>query len=178
MGNSMENHPIWDLYGEFRTARLNVKYHAALLRRYQLINFWVELILALSASSSVASLWFWKTATGSIISKILGIITALLAVAKPLLKITEKLGEIEKTLQGYKALEHDFQHLVIAVRQDQTYDKKHQKRLHELLENKGKIIKSSRVTTSSKRLQLVCEHEVLQELHVDSFYLPPETYDV
>ncbi len=81
------NHPVWDVYDLYRTARLNVCYYSTKLNRFQSYNFLIEITLAITASSSaVAALWFWEHPVGEIVWKILGVISALLAVSKPILK--------------------------------------------------------------------------------------------
>ena len=84
-------HPVWDIYDEYRTARLNVKINEYLLSNYKRWNFLVEFILALTASSSVASFWFWGSETGQIVWKYLFVITAILAVLKPMLNLSGKI---------------------------------------------------------------------------------------
>jgi hypothetical protein len=178
MSNFGAHHPVWDVYDEYRTARLNVKYHEGLLRRYQMLNFWIELLLAVTApSSAIAGLWFWNTPVGSYAWKSLGVITAVLALARPLLKLTDRMQAIEETLAGYKALDQDFRCLSIAIHQDRKYEKRHQKRFQELLERKKAVVTSSRLKGSCTKLQLTCEEAVLRELPVDELYIPAEDED-
>jgi len=46
------NHPVWSLYDEIRTARLNVKYYGRRLEFLERRNFAFELILLASAPTS------------------------------------------------------------------------------------------------------------------------------
>lgn len=169
------DHPVWDVYDQYRTTRLNIKYHAYLLRKYKRINFWLEMILAISApTSAVAGLWFWETEIGAISWRFFGVITAFVAVAKPLLKISDKIKNIEEILVGYKSLHHDLQSVTIMIRQEQKYDKFIKKRFYELLDKKKELITTSRVETIDKKLQSTCEREVLLELPVESFFIPED----
>lgn len=172
---AVSNHPVWDVYDQYRTARLNVKYHAVLLRRYKRNNLLIEIVLAISApTSAVAGLWFWETVAGAWIWKVFGVISAVLAVAKPVLNITDKIRNIQEILMGYKALDHDLQRLSIEIRQNQKYDKQMQRKFYNLLDKKKELITSSTVETSNEKLLSQCEQEVLCELPVDSFYIPEE----
>src|SRR5207245_5278482 len=86
------NHAVWEVYDLRRTCRLNVKYYQRLGEKLATQNFRIELILAITApSSAVAGLVFWQTQTGKIIWGMLGFVAAFLAVAKPLLHLTDKI---------------------------------------------------------------------------------------
>jgi hypothetical protein len=171
----LSNHPVWDVYDEFRTSRLNVKYHAALLRKYKRVNFWLELILAIAApTSAVAGLLFWETDLGAILWRFFGAVAAIVAVAKPLLGVSDKIAKLEEILVGYKSLSHDVQFLTIMIKQEQRYDRAMQQRFYELLDKKKELLTSSKIETDNKRLLSLCEQEVLKELPVESFYIPEE----
>lgn len=47
-------HPVWNVYNEQRTARLNILYLQAKLKRLHRESFWMELVIAVSASTSAA----------------------------------------------------------------------------------------------------------------------------
>jgi len=80
-----EDHPVWEVYDLYRTARLNVKYYSELLHRTEIKNFLLDLILLCSApTSAVAGLWFWETEIGHEVWKYFGVIAAFAAVLKPL----------------------------------------------------------------------------------------------
>jgi hypothetical protein len=46
--NKKENHPVWDVYDEARTARLNVRYYERQLASLRRKNISLEVIIALS----------------------------------------------------------------------------------------------------------------------------------
>lgn len=175
MAGDTTQHPVWDVYDQHRTARLNVKYHSALLLRLQRLNFVVEILLAVTAPSSViAALWFWDTTYGTYVWKFLGVVTALLAVAKPVLRLTEKIRALEEVLSGYRALDHDLQNLSILIRQAKKYDTKLQRRFRECMDKKGALIARNVVLAEKPKLKERCQAEVLRELPFEVFYLPKE----
>jgi len=102
-----KNHPVWDVYNLLRTSRLNIKYYSHKLNSLKRFNFLLEIMLAIGApSSAIASFYYWNTTHGAIIwNWILGF-TALIALIKPFLKLSDKIGAYEKTVQGYRILEH------------------------------------------------------------------------
>lgn len=171
----LSHHPVWDVYDQLRTSRLNVKYHAGLLRKYRRINFWLELILAISApTSAVAGLVFWKTEIGAVLWRVFAVIAALVAVAKPLLGVANKIAKLEEILVGYKSFEHDLQCLTIAINQERKYAEVNQQRFSELLEKKRELITRNKVEIRDKRLLRICQQEVRSELPPESFFIPED----
>lgn len=172
---NLANHPVWDVYDEYRTARLNVKYHAGLLRRQKSINFWLELTLAVSApTSAVAGLWFWQTDVGAMLWRIFAVIAAFVAIVKPLLGVSGKITNIEETLAGYKSLHHDLQNLTIRIKQEQRFDPVMRQRFYDLLDRKKELVTGSKVETENVRLKRDCERQVILELPVDAFFIPED----
>ncbi|NQS90561.1 hypothetical protein HQ584_12325 [Patescibacteria group bacterium] len=172
MGKS-SSHPAWNVYDLYRTARLNVKYYSARLTYLERLNFVMELILLISApSSAVAGLFFWDTPIGSKIWKILGIIAAVVAVSKPLLKLTEKIKQFEETITGYQILEHDLSVIKISIEEKQSYDKSLQKEFKKALERKRVLVTKCPEHREYKKLKNRCTLEVSQELPVDIFFIP------
>jgi hypothetical protein len=169
-----KEHPVWDVYNEFRTARLNVRYHEFKLRSVERLNMLIEWLLAISASSNVAALWFWKSEIGSIAWKVLGAIVAILAVSMPILKLTEKVRKYAEVLGAYLELEHDFNKLKIKISQERKYDNSLRKELEYLLEKKGNIIKKYKSGHINEKLRDKCQEKVNRELPSDEFYIPKE----
>lgn len=168
-----KQHPAWDVYDLYRTARLNVKYYSSRLDRLEKRNFWMELLLAISAPSSVvAGLWFWDTEAGAFIWKTLGALSAFLAVAKPILRLTDKIRSMEEVLCGYRALEHDLYKITVLIKQENQYDTKLQKRFQDILERKGILITKGVESREDRQLKMKCQEEVLTELPTESFYIP------
>jgi hypothetical protein len=167
------NHPVWDVYNEYRTARLNVKYYTAELNSLQRENFIIEVILALSVpSSAIAGLWFWSHPIGKEVWKYCISLSAILAFIKPFLNLANKIRLREEILTGYRSLEHDIQKLTIAISQDQKYKPKHRLLLEEALIRKGVLVQKAPRTRVNKRLRKKCRIEISKELPAKNFYLP------
>ena len=61
------NHPVWEVYNLLRTARLNCKYYGGLLHNAERINWWIQLIIAISLpTSAIAGFEIWATGAGSL----------------------------------------------------------------------------------------------------------------
>lgn len=167
-----EEHPVWDVYDQYRTTRLNVKYHQAKLDYLKKWNYITEIILALSTSSSIAGLWFWEGVLGGYLWKIIGSVAAVIAILKPILKLPDKIGKKEEILVGYKALHHDLEKILILISQNKTYDAELKKHFLDALDRKGAIVKRDNDTKVNKKLRDKLQTEVINELPTNNFYIP------
>lgn len=168
------NHPVWDVYDLHRTARLNAKYYACRLNYLERSNFWMEFALAVSASSTITSLWLWTTPLGQVSWKVFGVATAVLSIAKPLLRLTDKIRRMEKVQCGYEALDHDLYRLGLHISQGKSYTPQLQKQFLEAVNRKGLLVRERVEIRERKRIKRRCEEEVTRELSVDRFYIPKE----
>lgn len=166
--------PVWDVYGEFRTARLNVRYYESRLKKLSRSNSLTEWILAITASSSVTGLWLWDNLIGGYVWKALGAFTVILAVGRPILNFTGKIKTTSEILGAYKELDHDFNKLKIRISAHKKYDKSLEEAFEELLEKKGTIIEKSKDESIDEKLRKTCTQRVNRELPDDSFYIPKE----
>ena len=165
---------VWDVYDAYRTARLNVRYYEAQLKKLRRVNLWMEFLLAVSASSGVAGLWFLETAIGGYAWKVLGILVAFLAVLKPLLKLTAKIQAKSEILTDYRSLDHDFKKIIISISQYKKYDEKLRNQFIVLLDRTGEIIKKYTDEHINQKLRKRCTQIVNTELPVSNFYIPEE----
>lgn len=168
-----KEHPVWDVYDLRRTARLNVKYYGFKLNRLRKINFWMEFLLALTASSAVVAFNFWKSHVGSVAWQVLSVLSALLAVAKPLLKYTEKIRGLEEVLTGFRILDHDLKVLGVSIKQKQKYDNELKERFLSAFERmKTLISKEVYEDREDKALIRKLQGEVNKELPPEDFFIP------
>ena len=167
-------HPVWDVYNLYRTARLNVKYYSSKLHNVQRENFIIEVILAVTLpASAIAGLWFWETEIGKDIWQYLLILSAILAALKPFLKLMDRIQKLEEIVSGYRSLEHDLQKLSISIKQDEKYTQKHKSKLNEALDRKGVLVQNAPKSKTDEKLRKQCRIKVSKELPSKSFYLPP-----
>jgi hypothetical protein len=167
------NHPVWDVYDLYRKARLNVKYYCARLHRLNRQNFWIEFFIAATASTSaIASLTIWNTREGIVAWKVLGGVAAILAVAKPLLKLPDRISRLEEVITGYRTLEHDMKRIEVSVRQRKSYDAALQERLGMALERMAPLETRTVESSESKKVLRRCALEVDSELPAENFFIP------
>lgn len=169
------DHPVWEVYDLHRTARLNVKYYSAKLGRTERINFWLELILACTAPSSVvAGLWFWQTPIGHLFWQGAAGVAAFIAVVKPLLGHPKKIKEYESVLSGYRTLVHDLNELGSHIRNKKRYDPVAQKDYRLAMNRLRSLIGKSPDARENTKLKAICEKQVQEELPSSAFYVPEE----
>jgi len=172
--NKMD-HPVWEVYDLYRTARLNVKYYSELLHRTEIKNFVLELILLCSApTSAVAGLWFWESPIGHEVWKYFGVIAAFAAVIKPLLGLPKKMKEYESLLSGYRTLEHDLQEVKSSIAHKRKYDQASQAEFKKAMKRKGVLVGKDPDAKENKKIKQACEKEVISELPSEAFYVPEE----
>lgn len=168
------DHPVWDVYNQYRTARLNVKCYLSKLRSIQRENFVIEVILAVTLpTSAIAGIWYWETEIGKDIWQYLLILSAILAALKPFLKFMDKIQKLEESVSGYRSLEHDLEKLTILIKQDEQYTEKHKLKLYEAMDKKGVLVQNEPKSEIDKKLIKQCRIKVSNELPSKSFYLPP-----
>lgn len=169
-----EEHPVWKVYDLHRTARLNSKYYGERLRVLEIQNLSIEIVLALSASTSVASWWVWKTDLGQTTWQTFGALTAVVAIVKPTLKLPDRIRRLEKAQTGYQALEYDLTKLEIQIANARAYTKAMQQAFLDAYSKVGQLIRERVETKEDKPLKLQMQEEVNRELPPDSFYVPGE----
>ena len=168
-----KTHPVWDVYDEFRTARLNVRYYETRLKRHKALNTWMDILIAISASSNVAGLlWLQDYFIGMWTFQILAAITAILAVVKPFLKLPDKIRLITQVLTGYKILDNDLQMLSIFIRQNQQYDDDLKQKFSEALQRRTSLAQKEGSLGLNKKLRRQCQEDVKKELPADHFFVP------
>ena len=167
-----QNHPVWNLYDEMRTARLNVKCLEAEVRSLRGWNNLFEVTIAISATSSISGFWFLQNLVGGYIWKTVGAIAVIVTILKPVLRFADKARHKQELLASYKILDHDLHCVCLEVRHQKRYDDEHHKELVKALKRKAELVKKSDDSSLSVKVRRECEEQVRKELPVDSFYIP------
>jgi hypothetical protein len=104
-----------ELYRLYRTALMNEKYFGYRLQRVRAINTASEIVLGITASATISSWQFLKAGYGAYVWQIFGGISTLLAVVKPIVRLSKKIELYSKLHVGYCALYFDLKNLVHEV---------------------------------------------------------------
>jgi hypothetical protein len=169
------NHPVWDIYDLYRDSRFSVLYYSEKLNWYKGLNSFIEIVLAITTSSSaVAALWLWNTSLGQEIWKYVLVVSAILAIIKPVIRLTEKVQQYEEVLTGYRSLENDLKIIVIQIKQSKKYGTPHRTKLMEALLRQGELQKKNPEAKPEKKLQDRCRQQVAEELPAEHFFIPKD----
>jgi len=165
-------HPVWNLYDELRTARLNVRYYETKLSSVRRNNIIIEFVLALSVSSGIAGLWLWQNAVGGFIWKGLVTLAAFLAVLKPLIKLSDEIQHKSEILTSWRLLDDGLRNLMLQIKERSNYDEELLNRFHAMMETKTTIIQREPLERIDEKLRIKCFRQVCEELPVDDFFIP------
>jgi len=173
--NNRAQHAVWDVYDDYRSAMMNVKIQECCIQRLRRQNYLIEIPLAILASSTVAGLWFWSGAVGGEAWKYLGVLAALLAVVKPIMKIPDKIQDRGEMLVSLSVIENELEKLVKRISHDKKYEDTLFKRYNRILDMKGehkKKYQTAKYQQVSKRLKRKCVQEVEQLYPGTKFFVP------
>src|SRR5271165_7139838 len=96
-----ENHPVWSLYDEERTARLNVYCLKAQIGALKRLNYFTETVIAIGSAGSIAGLSFWQKGVGVSIWTIIGAAAVLFKVVKPVFGWQKDIWQKQQLLVKY-----------------------------------------------------------------------------
>jgi hypothetical protein len=100
------------LYDLYRSALMNEKYFGCRLDYYRRLNRAGEILLALTASGTVGGWAIWTSGWGAVMWKLLGCISTVLAILKPILQLSKQIELHSKVYIGYCSLYYDLKSLV------------------------------------------------------------------
>ena len=170
------NNAVWDIYDNYRTARLNVKYYSVRLETFERWNTFLEILVAVTAPGSVVSgLWFLNTQSGLEIWKFVSAIAAIAGFLKPFLKLGQKIKFYEQTLSGYRALEYDLYEIILRIRDEAVYSPTCKKMFEAALKKKKVLATNPPENTHNKKLIDRLFQEVILEIPTESLYIPQES---
>ena len=173
--HSSETHAVWEVYDLQRTVRLRIKYYCAKLDATKRQNMVVELILAATASgSALASLAFWSTSGGRYAWQLLAVVSAVLAVAKPLFAFPTDIQRLEEVVTGYRLLENRLGILASEIRHVRSYSPDLQTQFKKILEEHAAVVVKQPKSMENARLVRRFTEEVKNEMPVTHFFVPEE----
>lgn len=110
--------PLTIIHREFRSAELNKKYYGYKLDRYQLANRWIEIIIAVGATTGtgIAGFAIWKNGAGTTAWGIISGLSIVLATLKPIIALPKQIerysklsSAYSKIFETYRLMEQDFE---------------------------------------------------------------------
>jgi len=171
----MSKQLIWEVYDNYRTVRLNVKYYAERLEKFVRWNMTFEIGIAISAPGSVVSgLWFLKNETGIVAWQCIAAVTAILAFLKPFFRFTHQIKKYEQTLSGYRSLDQDLYEVTLQIKNDEAYSPAAKKMFAAALKKMKILVAAPPERKYNTALVAKLVNAVNEELPKDSFYFPKE----
>lgn len=158
---------------EYRTAAMNRRYYACRLQKAQSLNTGLEIAVAVSSSGSIAAWSAWQTGPGVVAWKLLAAIAAIVAVAKPLLRLSKDVERFSELTVGYGALYFDMRQIVEDLRISGVMSDEIWSRycaVRQRLKDLG--IKDDLVPR--KRLHRRCYDEINREIATETLWWPAE----
>lgn len=132
------------------------------------------MILALSSSSTVASIWFFGTWAGGLLWKTFGGIAAILAIYQPIVKPSEQIQALEKRVTLWRTIELDLETLTRKIADAKKYDQALENKFQDIMDRRQNIILSYVDPTVDEILRKKCNDEVNKELPAERFFDPEE----
>jgi len=168
----MNDHPVWHVYDELRTAKLNLYYYREVLgraRRWQTVR---ELLMAASGSTGVAGLWLFSTGPGDVLWKWLASVTAFIALYQSVARPSERIRCLETQTTGWAQLEHSLADMRRRIHELGRYDGALQAELKGILDGKLSIIADVSETHINTAIRDRCFEAVKKELPLHVFFVP------
>ncbi len=169
------NHPVWNIYDQLKTARLNVLYYEKKLQCSEFLLTSFQIILAAAVpSSAIAGFKIWDFWLGEYAWEIFVSFASLIAFIQPFLGLPKKTKKFSELVDGYKILYYDLQDIKQKIEEDQSYNNQHKKLFKAAKERRKKLEVKETGIKLNNRLRKKCQAKVKKELPGKNFYLPPE----
>jgi hypothetical protein len=166
---------LYQIYDALRTLLLNKKYYAFQLHRLRNYSFWMEITIAAGATGSgVAGFAVWQLQEGKLVWGFISGVSVILAIAKPLLRLTERIEEYAKLYGEYTGAFVRVKILVDDIQVDKNLSSARIKLFEELRTRAAELSKlgdPSPKRSLIKRLQ----DEVNIEITIDALWIPEST---
>jgi len=170
-----KRHPVWDVYDEYRTTLFHVKEHRQRIDNLTRFKRWTDIALAVfTPTSAITSFLFWNTQIGRVAWNVLVSCSAIMAIAKPLLKTDEEIQRVIRSLGGYTMLRHELEDLRIKIRQEGSFNEPLKSEFARIRSNKAKWYRHTTLISLSKRQREKLFNEVLTEAPVNRFFVPED----
>lgn len=161
-----------EFYDDFRNSCMAKKYYGNRLSLYKRISLTAEIILAVGASTSFATLKLLadQPLAGDILPFVSGA-AALLAIAKPLIGWDKDIERYSKLTSGYIEITEQMKRIVARIRREQAVSTETRQRIGNLQSVIDRLVTLD--DPSPRRQHLIkLQEEVVQEFPATTFWWP------
>ena len=163
------------LYNDYRDAVLSLKYYSARLVRFRRICFATDIAIAIGTSSSIGAWKFWSWTWGEDIWAMLGGLTAVIAVAKPIFQPARRVEQYQALTSSFQALTFDLEKLARTVKLQHNLSQTDIEKWESAQERlKDLAPKEESDAEQDKKLKLSLYQEVNKEIPPSSLWIPKE----
>jgi len=168
-------HPVWNVYDQLRTSRLNILYYSAKLKFAERLQLIMQLILAAAVpSSAVAGFKIWDFWLGQYAWEIFVSLSSFIAFIQPFIGLQKKIKKLDELVVGYKILYFDLIDIKHKIENDQKYATTHKKVFKAALDRRKKLEIKETGLWENNSLRKKCQEIVKNELPAKYFYIPEE----
>lgn len=148
------------------------RYHGELLRKLQRLNSILEALSALASSAAIASLVFWKLASGIYFYGALSAAAAVAAVWRTSTRLTERMDRHARLSTAWSEIFLDMDRLLGAIRQDGAVTDVRRAQMEDLVIrfHRTELLDEARPDPA---LHQRAQQAALQALPVERRWLPP-----
>jgi hypothetical protein len=169
------DHPVWQVYDEFRSSRLTAYCLRESIARWKFINGCFESVVAVGSATSVAGLSFLKTGAGADIWTVIGALAILLKVTKPVFGFRARIERTQKLASQFEDKADELNALKLRIQTQQDYDETCQREFLLLISRwNGKIHDKEGDLHAAVAFKSKCQKRVEAEFPGKLFYVPPE----
>ena len=168
-------HPVWNVYDQLRTARLNVLYYSERLHTSERLITIMQIILAASVpSSAIAGFKIWDFWLGKYAWEIFVSLSSLVAFFQPFFALPKKAKKFHELVSEYTVLYYDLQEIKQKIEEDRAYTAKHRNMFKSARERRKRLeVKEAGIKLNIK-LRSRCQETVKREMPAANFYIPQE----
>ena len=161
---------LLQIYDDYRKAAMNKKYYGYRLASVQKYSVVMEVLIAITASSSGISGWIlWQSEPGKVLWACVAGVASICAVIKSASRTTKKIEDFSKLHEGHMKVFNDFDSIIKEVEISKTFNDVVQKKYNEVRKNFGELVDEPK---ANKKLLEKAYLEVLEEIPVSRLWMP------
>ncbi len=161
---------VRNLYDTYRSTLLSKKYSGYRLNTIRQYNTAIEILIAVSASSSVGAMFLWQTDTGKMVWGTFSAIVAVLAIMKPILQLSKKVEGYSKLFTGYDDIYFELKKLVDDIQVVENYTDTIRTKFDAVMERLQQL--KDEDPRPNKRLCSKLKKEVNNEVPIERLWWP------
>lgn len=159
------------LYDLYRSVLMNEKYFGSRLDSYRRLNRAGEILLALTASGTIGGWAIWTSGWGAGTWKLLGCVSTVLAILKPILQLSKQIELHSKVYIGYCSLYYDLKSLVGGIQSAHAITAEMRKSLRVAQDRYKNLALQVDFPPNAKLLEQ-CMEQVNTQIPISSLWVP------